>query len=278
MRRLRLHWRGLRTEILWWRSAHRSPQFPLPTNYSRLGRLPPCGFGYTSRHLRLDQNVFQAWRPVSIRLLGAYCQLLPFGPVCCGSWSYHIWGYLGVLFVGEWFLLVGATPLEWVRGWNHWQLVEDWWSARMRAIMALRKYNRDEPLIVALGSDLVYTSFLSQVIPQIHCRGIRRISLEPWGWRLFSSVCLRDMPVWTWTSRFFVETRTSRGIEMQTSSVGWVCLRTRTSHLVLETWESHSGTGRMRVSRFEAGRTRVSHLGGSEIHLEGVNRCFANQI
>ena len=58
----------------------------------------------------------------------------------------------------------------------------------------------------------------------------------------------------------FVEIRTSRGVETQTSSVGWVCLRTRTSCLVLKMRKLYSGTGRKRVSCFGASRTRVSRL------------------
>jgi len=51
--------------------------------------------------------------------------------------------------------------------------------------MSLEKYCHDEPLTAALESDLVYTSFPSQVIPQICCREIWRISLEPMGLRAF---------------------------------------------------------------------------------------------
>jgi len=59
------------------------------------------------------------------------------------------------------------------------------------------------------------------------------------------------MPVWMHSSHSFVETRTSRGVETRSSNVGWVCLRTRTSCLVLKTQKSRFGTGRMRVSHLD---------------------------
>ena len=80
------------------------------------------------------------------------------------------------------------------------------------------------------------------------------------GWGRFDSLCLRDMLVWTRTLHFFVETRTSRGVETRISSVGWIYLRTRISRLVLEMRELHSGTGRTRVSYFGTDRMWVSCL------------------
>ena len=53
----------------------------------------------------------------------------------------------------------------------------------MRATMALKKYHRDEPLIAVLGSVLINTHLLSQVVPQICCRVSEELASNLWRMR-----------------------------------------------------------------------------------------------